>query len=64
MKNKLKLAREEMDMSQEDLSAKSGVSRTTISELETGKTKRVTNVTLEKLAKALGKEVSDVFFTD
>lgn len=64
MKNELKQARESVNMSQEELSIKSGVSRTTISELETGKTERITNITLEKLASALDKKVSDIFFKD
>lgn len=64
MNNTLKQIREEKGISQEELSKKSGVSRTTISELENGKTERITNITLEKLANALGKKVSDVFFKD
>ena len=61
MKNKLKETREEQGMSQEELAEKSKVSRTTISELETEK-KVTTNITLEKIASALGKKVSDIFF--
>ena len=64
LKNRLKEEREEQQMSQEDLSKKSTVSRTIISELENGKTEVVTNVTLEKLANALGKKVTDIFFRD
>lgn len=64
MKNILKDTREEQNMSQEELSRKSSVSRTIISELENGKTEVVTNVTLEKIATALGKKVPDIFFTD
>ncbi len=64
MKNELKQAREDVNISQEELSIKSGVSRTTISELENGKTERITNITLEKLANALGKKVSDIFFKE
>lgn len=62
MKNRLKEVREYKGMSQEELSEKSGVSRTTISELETEKKEVTTNITLEKIAKALGKKVSDIFF--
>ena len=50
MKNILKKIREEKNISQEELSKKSGVSRTTISELENGKIKRITNINLEKIA--------------
>ena len=35
-----------------------------ISELENGKTDVITNVTLEKIAKALNKKVVDIFFID
>lgn len=64
MKNKVKEERERQGISQEQLSNKSEVSRTIISELENGKTDVITNVTLEKIAKALGKKVTDIFFTD
>lgn len=64
MKNILKQTREEQNMSQQELSEKSTVSRTTISELETDKTDVITNITLEKLATALGKRVTDIFFID
>lgn len=64
MKNILKEIREEQGVSQEELSRESNVSRTTISELENGKTDVITNVTLEKIAKALNKKVVDIFFID
>ena len=64
MKNKVKEERERQGISQEQLSNKSEVSRTIISELENGKTDVITNVTLEKIAKALGKKVTDIIFTD
>lgn len=64
MKNILKQTREKQNMSQQELSEKSTVSRTTISELETDKTDVITNITLEKLATALGKRVTDIFFID
>ena len=62
MKNILKEIREKKGLSQEELSRKSNVSRTIISELENGKTDVITNVTLEKIAKALNKKVVDIFF--
>lgn len=64
MKNRLKENREEKGMSQEELAEKSTVSRTIISGLENQKIDVVTNITLEKLANALDKKVSEVFFTD
>ena len=62
MKNRLREVREENGISQEELSEKSGVSRTTISELETEKKEVTTNITLEKIAMALGEKVSNIFF--
>lgn len=64
MTNRLKSIREGQGLSQEELSRKSTVSRTIISELENFKTDVVTNVTLEKIAKALNKKVVDIFFID
>lgn len=64
MKNLLKEIREEQGLSQEELAKKSKVSRTTISELETEKTEVITNITLEKIANALGKKITDIFFKD
>ena len=64
MTNILKATREEQGMSQEELSRKSTVSRTIISNLENFKTDVVTNATLEKIAKALNKKVVDIFFID
>lgn len=64
MKNRVKEERELQGLSQEQLSSKSEVSRTIISELENGKTGVITNVTLEKIAKALDKKVTDIFFIE
>ena len=64
MKNRLKEMRELIGMSQEELTRKSGFSRTTISEIETGKKIVVTNITLEKIAKALNLKITDIFFRD
>lgn len=64
MINILKQVRESQGISQEELARKSTVSRTTISELETGKTDVITNITLEKLATALNKKVPDIFFRE
>ena len=64
MKNVVKETRERQGLSQEELSRKSTVSRTIISELENGKTDVITNITLEKIANALNKKVTDIFFID
>ena len=64
MKNRLKEERELQGMSQEELSKNSTISRTIISGLETGKIDTVTNITLEKLANALNKKITDIFFQE
>lgn len=64
MKNILRECREALGISQEKLSELSTVSRTTISDIETGKKVVVTNVTLEKIATALGKKITDIFFKE
>jgi len=61
MPYKIKEARLEKKMTQEELSEKSGVSRATISALENGALKIATTSTLIKLAQALEKEVGDIF---
>lgn len=62
MKNKVKEYRLKEGMSQEELAKKSGVSRTTISDLENGKVDVITNITLQKIANALNRKVSTIFF--
>lgn len=59
---KIKEFREAQGMSQAVLSQKSGVSRTIISGLESGTIKTTTTETLSKIAIALNKKVSDIFF--
>ena len=58
----IKQRREELNMSQEELSLKSGVSRSIISELESGK--RVENTTIEtivKISRALDTHIQKIF---
>ncbi|MGT2959344.1 XRE family transcriptional regulator [Streptococcus bovimastitidis] len=57
----IKELREEKNMSQEELADKSGVSRTTISLLETQKSTTVKLSTLKKLANALEVKVGYFF---
>lgn len=64
MNNRLREVREEEKISQEELARKSTVSRTIISELENQKTEVITNITLEKLANALNRKVTDIFFIE
>ena len=53
--------RNDRRMSQEELAEKSGVSRATISGLETNPDVITTTETLQKIAKALDVKVSDFF---
>ncbi len=62
MGSKLKLVREEARITQKELADKSGVSRTIISGIESGRVKTTTTDTLIKIANALEKKVSDIFF--
>ena len=59
---RIREVREEKDMTQEELSRQSGVSRATISALENGTTRSTSTKTLLKLAKALGTTVDAIFF--
>lgn len=61
MRYKIKAIREAMNMTQDELSKKSGVSRSIISSLESGKTTVTTTDTLLKIANALNKKVSEIF---
>lgn len=58
---KLKEIREAANLSQEELAEKAGVSRVTISMLETGAQTNVTVNTLCKLSAALGRPIADFF---
>ena len=58
---RIKEVRTQKGSSQEELSAKSGVSRMVISGLETGERKNTTVKTLSDIAAALGVRVSDIF---
>lgn len=63
MKNKVKEYRLKEKLTQEELSAKSGVSRTTISALENGTLDVITNITMQKIAGALNRKVSTIFWS-
>lgn len=63
MDNKIKEYREKINMTQEELATKSGVSRAIISGLENNHIDVTTNVTMRKIADALGKKVQTIFFT-
>lgn len=61
MRYRIKECREELKMSQAELATKAMVSRTIISGLESGAITVTTTETLMKIAKALGKKVSEIF---
>lgn len=61
---KIKEMREAKGMTQEELEAKSGVSRVTISGLENGTERNTTSKTLVKIARALDCTIEQIFFAD
>ena len=61
---KIKERREELRMSQEELAQKSGVSRQTISNIETGKYENVLVGTLASIALALDTTVDKIFYPE
>ena len=61
MTYKIKELRIKMGLTQEQLSAKSKVNRTTIVQLENGEEVNVTSGTLKKIAKCLGVGIKDIF---
>ena len=63
LKNKLKVARAEKDLSQSDLAEMVGVSRNTISSIETGQFNPTAKLALI-LCIALDKKFEDLFYFD
>ena len=63
MKNRLKVARAEKDLTQEDLAKLIGVSRQTINAVELGRYVPSTVLAL-KMAKVFGKSVEEIFMLD
>lgn len=63
MKNRLKVARAEMDLTQGELAEKINVSRQTINAIESGKYVPSTVLAL-KMAKVFGKNVEEIFFLE
>lgn len=64
MNNKIKEFRQAQGLSQEELSIKSGVSRSTISMIETNTLDNIESKTMLKLAKALNCDIGDIFFKE
>lgn len=63
MKNKLKVARAELDITQGELAEKINVSRQTVNAIESGKYVPSTVLAL-KMAKVFGKNVEEIFFLE
>ena len=61
---KIRERREELRMTQEELAQKAGVSRQTISSLETGKYENVLVSTLSAIALALDTTVDKIFYPE
>lgn len=64
MNNKIKEFRQAQGLSQEELSIKSGVSRPTISMIETNTLDNIESKTMLRLAKALNCDIGDIFFKE
>ena len=63
MKNRLKVARAEADLTQEELAKRIGVSRQTINAVESGRYVPSTVLAL-KMARVFGKPVEEVFMLE
>mgnify|MGYP003571293329 CR=1 FL=1 len=63
MKNRLRVARAEIDITQEELAKRIGVSRQTINAVESGRYVPSTVLAL-KMAKVFGKNVEEIFLLE
>ena len=63
MKNRLKIARAELNITQEELAKRIGVSRQTINAVESGRYVPSTVLAL-KMAQVFGKSVEEIFMLD
>lgn len=61
---RIKSIREKLGLSQVQLAKKSGVSRTTISGLESGEERVTTTLTLKKIAEAMNVTIDELFTDD
>lgn len=63
MRNRLKIARAELNITQEELAKRIGVSRQTINAVESGRYVPSTVLAL-KMAKVFGKNVEEIFLLE
>jgi transcriptional regulator with XRE-family HTH domain len=56
----VKLRREELELTQEDLAEKAGIHRTYLSDIERG-TRNLSLINIERLAAALSLQISELF---
>jgi len=63
LRNRLRVARAELNISQEELARMAGVTRQTISSIETGQYSPSTRLALV-LAKVTGKRVDELFYLE
>lgn len=61
---RIKELREEKNMTQNELSEKSGITRATLWRLETGEEETTTTKTLSRIAEALEVPVTALFYAD
>lgn len=64
MENRLQVLRWERNLSQQELADKSGVSKSTIGGIENGRVKNPSVKNAVYLAKALGVDVTDIFYEE
>ena len=61
MKNKIKVIRAELDLTQEALAKKIGISRVTLSKIESGKI-NPNGETIVRIVRALERPANEIFF--
>ena len=62
MENQVKRVREQLGLTQEDLSKKSGISRSVLANIENNRANNYTAKTMIAIADALNKRVDEIFF--
>lgn len=62
MENRVKRVREQLGLTQEDLSKKSGISRSVLANIENNRANNYTAKTMIAIADALNKRVDELFF--